>query len=45
MFSGKEDDFSRSLFEKQHEFNGTSLEANKIWQSSYLGRHTRQKFA
>ena len=45
MFLGKEDDFLRSLLEKQHEFNGTSLEANKIWQSSYLGRHTRQKFS
>ena len=45
MFLGREDDFLRSLLEKQHEFNGTSLEANKIWQSSYLGRHTRQKFS
>ena len=45
MFSGKEVDFSRSLLDKQHEFNGTSLETNKVWQSSYLGRHTQQKFA
>ena len=44
MFSGKEVDFARSLLDKQHEFNGTSLEANKILQSFYLGRHTQQKF-
>ena len=42
--SGKEVDFARSLLDKQHEFNGTSLEANKILQSFYLGRHTQQKF-
>ena len=45
MFLGKEVDFLRSLLDKQHEFNGTSLEANKLWQSSYLGRHTQHKFA
>ena len=45
MFSGKEVDFARSLLDKQHEFNGTSLEVNKIWQSFYLGCHTQQKFA
>ena len=45
MFSGKEVDFARSLLDKQHEFNGTSLEVDKIWQSFYLGRHAQQKFA
>ena len=25
-FSGRETDFARSLFDKQHDFNGTSLE-------------------
>ena len=45
MFSGKEVDFARRLLDKQHEFNGTSLEVNKIWQSFYLGRHAQQKFA
>ena len=44
MFSGNEVDFARSLLDKQHEFNGTSLEVNKIWQSFYLGRHAQQKF-
>ena len=44
MFSGKEVDFARSLLDKQHEFNGTSLEVNKIRQSFYLGRHAQQKF-
>ena len=39
MFSGKEVDFVRSLLNKQHELNGTSLEVNKIWQGFYLGRH------
>ena len=39
MFSGKEADFARSLLDKQHKFNGTSLEVNKIWQSFYLGCH------
>ena len=38
-------DFARSLLDKQHEFNGTSLEVNKIRQSFYLGRHAQQKFA
>ena len=42
--SGKELDFVRSLLDKQHEFNGTLLEVNKIRQSFYLGRHTQQKF-
>ena len=45
MFSGKEVDFARSRLDKQHEFNGTSLEVNKIRQSFYLGRHAQQKFA
>jgi len=45
MFSGKEDDFARSLFDKQHEFNSTLLEVNKIWQSFYLSHHAQQKFA
>ena len=45
MFSGKEVDFARSLLDNQHEFNGTSLEVNKIRQSFYLGRHAQQKFA
>ena len=30
--------FRESLFDKKHDFNGTSLEVNKIWQSFYLGR-------
>ena len=30
--------FRESLFDKQHDFNGTSLEVNRIWQSFYLGR-------
>ena len=38
MFSGKEVDFAKSLFDKQPE-HGTSLEVNKIQQSFYLGRH------
>ena len=45
VFSGKEVDFARSLLDKQHEFNGTSLEVNKIQQSFYLSRHAQQKFA
>ena len=45
MFSGKEVDFARSLLDKQHEFNGTSLEVNKIQQSFYLGRLAQQKFS
>ena len=45
MFSGKDDDVATSLFDKQHESNGTSLEVNKIGQSFYLGRHAQQKFA
>ena len=44
MFLGKEVDFARSLLDKQHEFNGNSLEVNKIRQSFYLGCHTQQKF-
>ena len=44
MFSGKEVDFARSLLDKQHEFNGTSLEVNKIRQSFYLGCLAQQKF-
>ena len=44
MFLGKEVDFARSLWDKQHEFNGTSLEVNKMWQSFYLGRDAQQKF-
>ena len=43
--SGRETDFARSLFDKQHDFNGTSLEVNKIRQRFYLGRHAQQKFA
>ena len=42
--SGKEVDFARSLIDKQHEFNSTSLEVNKIRQRFYLGRHAQQKF-
>ena len=45
MFSGEEVDFTRSLFDKQHDINGTSLEVNKIRQSFYLGRHAQLKFA
>ena len=45
MFLGKELDFARSLLDKQHEFNGTSLEVHKIRQSFYLGRPAQQKFA
>ena len=41
---GKEVDFTRSLLDKQHEFNGISLEVNEIRQSFYLGRHAQQKF-
>ena len=37
MFLGKEVDFARSLFDKQHDFNGTSQEVKQ--QSFYLGRH------
>ena len=44
MFSGKEVDFARSLLDKQHEFKGTSLEVNKLWQSFYWGHHAQQKF-
>ena len=43
MYSGKKVDFARSLLDKQHEFNGTSLEVSKIRQSFYLGRHAQQK--
>ena len=42
---GKEVDFAKSLLGKQHEFNGTSLEVNKIRPSFYLGRPAQQKFA
>ena len=45
MFSGKEVDFARNLLEKQHEFNATSLEVNKIQKSFYMGLHAQQKFA
>ena len=45
MFSGKEVDFARSLLDKQHDFNFTSLEVNKIRQSFYLRRQAQQKFA
>ena len=45
MFSGKEVDFARSLFDKQHDFNGTEIEVNKIRQSFYLSRHAQLKFA
>ena len=45
MFSGKEVDFARSLLDKQHDFNFTSLEVNKIRQSFYLRHHAQQKFA
>ena len=31
MFLGKEVDFAKSLLDKQHEFNSTLLEVNKIW--------------
>ena len=41
---GKEVDFTRSLLDKQHEFNGISLEVNEIRQSFYLGCHAQQKF-
>ena len=44
IFSGKEVDFTKSLLDKQHEFNDTSLEVNKIWPSFYLGRPAQQKF-
>ena len=45
MFSGKQVDFMRRLFNKQHDFNGTSLEVSKIRQSFYLGHHAQQKFS
>ena len=45
MFSGKEVDFARNLLDKQHKFNSTSLEVNKIWQSFYLDCHAQQKIA
>ena len=45
IFSGKEVDFTKSLLDKQHEFNDTSSEFNKIWLSFYLGRPAQQKFA
>ena len=35
----------RRLFNKQHDFNGTSLEVSKIRQSFYLGHHAQQKFS
>ena len=36
--------FHESLFDKQHDFNGTSLEVNKIWQNFYLGRMLNAPF-
>ena len=45
MLLGKEVDFVRSLFDKLHDFNGTLLEVNKIWQGFYLGHHVQQKIA
>ena len=45
MFSGNEVDFAINLLDKEHEFNGTSLKVNKIWQGFYLGHHSQQKFA
>ena len=45
MFLGKEVDFARSVSDKQHEFNGTSLEVNKIRLSFYLGFPAQEKFA
>ena len=36
MFSGKKDDFAKSLLDKQHEFNGTSLEVSKIYTAELL---------
>jgi len=30
-------DLARSLFDKQHDFSGTSLEVNNIQESFYLG--------
>ena len=44
---GQRSDFARHLLDKQHEFNGTSLEVNKIHvrQSFYLGCPAQQKFA
>ena len=42
-FLGKEVEFARSLLDKQHEFNGTSLEVNKIRQSFYFGRHAQEE--
>ena len=36
MLSGKEVDSVRSLLNKQHEFNATSLEVNKIWQLAFI---------
>ena len=45
MFLGKQVDFVRSLLDKRHEFNGTSLEVNKIRPSLYLGCPAQQKFA
>ena len=45
MFLGKQVDFVRSLLDKPHEFNGTSLEVNKIRPSLYLGCPAQQKFA
>ena len=45
MFLGKEVDFVRSLFDKQHDSKGTPLKVNKTRQSFYLGRHAQQKFS
>ena len=36
--SGKEVDFASSLIDKQHEFNSSSLEVNKIRQSRHSPR-------
>ena len=43
IFSGKEVDFAKSLLDKQHEFNDTSSEVNKMWPSFYLGRPALEK--
>ena len=41
MFLGKEVDFARSLFDKQHDFSGTSLEVNKIRMAELLFESSR----
>ena len=45
MFSGKEVDFARNIFDERHDFNGTSLEVSKIQQRFYLGHHAQQRCA